>query len=194
MSDFSPAAYGPVFAELLAGDRCRRLDAGVPDESMRTALRQTAISEAFAHATIVNRDMAMCCLAGVWLVHDFLDESHTISQGVESSSGSFWHGIMHRREGDYANSKYWFRRVGAHDVLDALSADVAECTRDERFAAVARRVAPGGTFDPFNWVDACQAALRAGDESEQFCRRVQAAEWERLFDHCYRAAVGATPA
>src|SRR4051794_12932746 len=38
-------------------------------------------------------------LAGLWLYHDWLDSSHTISQALPSATGSFWHAIMHRREG-----------------------------------------------------------------------------------------------
>ena len=45
--------------------------------------------------------MAACCLCGLWLLHDFLDESHSLSQEITTDTGSYWHGIMHRREPDY---------------------------------------------------------------------------------------------
>ncbi|MGE3642211.1 MAG: hypothetical protein AB7G28_26955, partial [Pirellulales bacterium] len=107
---------------------------------------------------------------GVWLLHDFLDESHHISQSIDTPSGSFWHGVMHRREGDFSNAKYWFRHVGHHAVFDRLS---------ER----------EGAWDPFAFVDRCQAAVRSGKDREQ-CLDLQQAEWESLFDFCYRQAVG----
>src|SRR5256885_982720 len=44
-------------------------------------------------------------LAGLWLWHDFLGESHKIAQSLATPSGSMWHAIMHRREGDFSNSK-----------------------------------------------------------------------------------------
>jgi hypothetical protein len=58
--------------------------------------------------------------AGLWLYVDELDRSHRISQGASDSTGSFWHGIMHRREGDFSNSHYWFRKTGHHPAMDGL--------------------------------------------------------------------------
>src|SRR5687767_14149334 len=103
MSQFDPHAYGPVFAQLVDTDRRRPLDAGKPDATARNALDKMSTDAAFAHARIADSDMAACCLSAVWLLYDSLDDSHTISEGIDTPSGSFWHGIMHRREGDYSN-------------------------------------------------------------------------------------------
>ena len=70
--------------------------------------------------SVSNLAMADGCLAGLWLLHGFLDESHEISQSLKTSEGSFWHGIMHRIERDFWNSKYWYRQVGSHQVIDCL--------------------------------------------------------------------------
>ena len=189
MSEFTPADYGPVFAELLGTDRCRELDAGRPDKSMRAALERATLAAAFAQAKVIDRDMAECCLAGVWLLHDFLDDSHAISQNVHTTSGSFWHGVMHRREGDYSNAKYWFNRVGLHDVFDELPARVTELAEDATSKPLADRLISRGQFDPFAFVDLCQSAQRSGGAGKAFCRKVQQVEWEMLFAHCYRHAV-----
>lgn len=193
MSSFDPAAYGPVFESLLTIDRCRALDHGSPDSSVKRQLHEMTRATAFAHAKIADHDMAGCCLAGVWLLHDFLDESHNISQGIDATNGSFWHGVMHRREGDFSNAKYWFRRVGDHEAFAAIgerAQQAAEDLGDSEVSRIASRVVQHGALDPSAFVDACQSARRTGGAGEQFCRLVQQAEWEELFDFCYRHALG----
>lgn len=190
MREFQPQDYGPLLQALVSGDRCRPLDAGHAATTVRASLEQATVEKAFAHAKLVDAEMARCCLAGVWLVHDFLDESHAFSQGVDSPSGSFWHGVMHRREGDFSNAKYWFNRVGRHEALPLIGARVEALARELQSPELGKRIAAGGSYDPRTMVDACQSALRAGGDGEQFCRRVQQAEWESLFDYCYRRAVG----
>lgn len=170
MFHFDPQAYGPVFAPLLATDRRRPLDAGQPDRGALAELKKLSVDTAFAHAKPVDREMARCCLAGVWLLYDYLDESHTISQGIDTTSGSFWHAIMHRREGDFWNSKYWFRRVGDHPAFEMI----ANQTKQE--------------WDPFAFVDRCESALGAKPNELDACLDLQQIEWESLFDYCYREA------
>ena len=58
--------------------------------------------------------------AALCLYVDDLERSHTESQQLSDATGSYWHGIMHRREGDFGNSHYWFARVGAHPVMDEI--------------------------------------------------------------------------
>jgi len=172
VGDFSPKHYGPVFTELIDRDRCRPLDGGTPAASDASVLDELTLETMFAHADIADEAMARCCLSGVWLLYDFLDESHTISQGIATPSGSFWHGIMHRREGDFSNAKHWFRKVGQHPVYEQLAAAARE-----------------HSWDPFGFVDACEEAVRQdGDEAER-CRELQQTEWELLFDYCYEKAV-----
>jgi hypothetical protein len=61
--------------------------------------------------------------AALWLYVDNLERSHPVSQGIETSTGSFWHGIMHRREGDFSNSHYWMHRSAAHPLIVELDSD-----------------------------------------------------------------------
>lgn len=107
------------------------------------------------------------CFSGLWLLAGELERSHQISQGIENAEGSFWHAIMHRREGDLGNSKYWLRRTGSHPVFEQL-ADLA----------------PDLYPDPDAFVDACGRAVRSGGEDHQRCLHVQWLEWQALMAHC----------
>jgi hypothetical protein len=90
-------------------------DAGLALESVEVALESAGLKGGLAEA-------------GLWLLAGELDRSHEISQGIDSPLGAYWHGIMHRREGDYGNAKYWFKRVGNHQVFNEL----AECISDNQ--------------------------------------------------------------
>src|SRR5438874_740571 len=87
--------------------------------------RLGAVGRAFPPSAVRDQDMAAACLAGLWLYHDFLDEAHRISQELDTTTGSYWHGLVHRREPDFSNAKYWFRRVGDHAIFPALQAAAA---------------------------------------------------------------------
>jgi hypothetical protein len=181
------ANYGPVIAELLREERLQPLGPGTPNEALRPLLDKLRAESAFAHTTIRDADMAACCCAALWLYHDFLDESHRLSQDIATPSGSYWHGLLHRREPDYGNSKYWFRRVGNHAVFEPLRRVAAELAKDEPQAEflVGQRA-----WDPFAFIDLCEKSARKGSPTELLCRRIQHREWELLFDFCYREAVG----
>jgi len=56
--------------------------------------------------------------AGLYLLNDDLATSHTLAQVHEGEPlADYWHAIIHRREGDYGNSRYWFGRAGQEPVL-----------------------------------------------------------------------------
>jgi hypothetical protein len=101
------------------------------------------------------------CIAGLWLLAGDLDASHEISQSDHSPEGSFWHGIMHRREGDFSNAKYWIRRVGRHDALE--------------------RLAHSDYGDPYRFVDRCEQVTNATTRS---LLSLQWLEWQYLFFFC----------
>jgi hypothetical protein len=142
-----------------------------------------------------DRAFASACMAGLWLRHDFLDESHAISQELDTAEGSYWHALMHRREPDYGNSKYWFRRVGQHPIFGDLQAEALQITMEQRESP------PGCDFlirqeawDPFAFVDFCEAAMRSGDHGAQrLSFKIQGCEFWLLFRYCHERAFAKEP-
>ena len=192
--------YGPTLASVLEENRHFAFDAGMANHKMFETLQGLTITSAFDPTQVTEPSMAKLCLSGVWLFHDFLEESHAISQNIDNPSGSFWHGIMHRREGDYSNAKYWFRSVGEHEVFDTIDEKINECEKLFRTERLTNLAEAG--YDPFELVDHCRAVAEAFPDDEStnhldaaaqrelrvFCEEVTRLEWWALFDYCYQKA------
>src|SRR5436190_1281076 len=168
-------SYSSPIQDLLREDRLMPLDPGSPQKPFRVAL-ELPMEQLFAPTKIVDRDAALACRAGLWLYFDFLDESHKISQDLETVEGSYWHGILHRREPDYGNAKYWFRRVGRHEAFLKLAEKAAVSLQKAEAKDLAARLIPRGEWDPFAFVDECERAaqLAKQDPRVQLLREIQA--------------------
>lgn len=172
--DFIAADYGDQVARLLAmdGDGTRAMplgNEGYAPEQVRAALRGVRAVSLFPRAFCPEG-----ALSGLYLYFSCLDEAHTIAQDIANAEGSFWHGIMHRREPDPQNAAYWFRKVGRHPVFPALRAEAHRLRFDT-----------GAEWDPFEFIEFCEAArLRPGSEEERIAMRIQLLEWQLLFDYC----------
>jgi hypothetical protein len=185
---FDPDYYGEPVATLIRDAPLNELGPGRPNRASEAALSRLDVSTAFPGKKVVDTDMADACISGLWLVHDFLDPSHTISQGIHTATGSYWHGMMHRREPDFGNAKYWFRRVGDHPVFEPLRIESADLAKDTRHAETTY-LTTQASWDPFRFVDLCQLGLRENGDLGELCRQIARREWQLLFDFCYRNAV-----
>jgi hypothetical protein len=174
--DFRANDYGESVARILSldGDGRRAMSlAGAADASIeaRDAIRRFKARDLFPSAHSPEG-----ALSGLYLYFSCLDEAHTIAQELETPDGSFWHGILHRREPDAGNAAYWFRQVGKHPVFPALRDDAHRLRFDT-----------GREWDPFEFIEFCDASReRSGSEEENIARQVQLCEWQLLFDYCAR--------
>ncbi len=181
------------FANLVNEAPLNELGPGQRQKKACDLLSSEPLAELFAPHKPRDRNAARACVAGLLLLYDGLNESHSISQDLEDATGSYWHGIMHRREPDYGNAKYWFARVRRHPVYPL----VAEAARE-----LARKSLSDTPWPAANWlleavpwqaeafVDLCQAARKAGEHADLLCRNIQRKECELLLDYCYRSAIG----
>lgn len=137
-----------------------------------------------------NATAATALRAGLFLWHDYADESHSHAQSIEGEGayrlGDYWHAILHRREPDYANARYWFRRVGPQSIFAELysrsAVILSECPSPEA-ARWRERWTKQGAWDSFAFVELCEAC--ADDEERELAlaaRRIQLVEMALLLE------------
>ncbi|MBN8525540.1 MAG: hypothetical protein J0M02_09405 [Planctomycetes bacterium] len=125
----------------------------------------------FVSGLAPGRADALTACALLW--HDHLDAAHRLVQRHEGDrDADCIHAIMHRREPDEGNSRYWWRRVGTHPVADEL-AQLANGL------GLGGSLAPGGVFSPAAMATAC---VRGGSGSTEL-RTLQAHELRLLARH-----------
>ena len=171
----APSAYGQLVVRGATPAAARELLPTLRPEDLLAAPVRDA-----AHARAM--------LAGLWLWHDGLGESHEISQLLPSATGSFWHAIMHRREGDFSNAKYWYARCRHHPVLE----EIAKRAKSDAFVGdkPLHQVLENG-WDPDGFVDVVQAVHRTpADPLYGAAVQLQRLEWNALFAYSARKAAG----
>jgi len=172
---FHSDSYSPAVADILAldGRGARPMELfprRCESETVRRQLLKADARELFPGA----RDPE-AALSGLFLYFSCLKESHDLLHRFATIDGAYWHGIMHRMEGDGYNAAYWFHRVPAHPVYAPLARNAAQLG-----------YGAGGEWDPFAFIRFCETSAR--EKQDDLAKRVQLAEWQLLFKYC------ATPA
>jgi len=157
VTDFSlPASVSlllqPLFAVLPPAVAMPQLVVDRPGDGARVEQLEAILNTA---------NLGPALRAALWIYVDDLDRSHRISQGIDDATGAYWHGIMHRREGDFANSHYWFRKVGNHPAMASLS-----------------------DYNAHTFIDTVADWSRKGGGHEATLVEMQRCEWIALFHFC----------
>ncbi|GCL71031.1 MULTISPECIES: hypothetical protein [Paenibacillus] len=147
-----------------------------------------------------RRSYALSVKAGLHLFNESLEPSHAISQDIDTPTGSYWHAIMHRMEGDYSNAKYWFRMAGAHPVYDDVAKEAFAYIRqtgleDIQSAALKQQFEQwlsASGYDPVRFTDLVEYQVtKANDErGEELLKHIQWIEMRKLLRHGYAFSGG----
>lgn len=148
----------------------------------------------------VEEDVAIIALmAGLHLRNDSLDTSHSYAQQIEhDATGAYWHGVMHRMEGDFPNAKYWYARAGRHPAMEEAARQIALVLRDsldleaiqaEEVKRALRDFRDGAGWHPAAFTDLVQWQRGRSIEPalKQLLERMQAIEMRALFDYTLEA-------
>jgi hypothetical protein len=171
------------FSSLLATAEPADLGPGPRSGVQSLAALKSKVDQALAASNIAGA-RADLIRATIFLWHDHLDAAHELAQAVENRDGSYVHAIMHRREPDYSNAKYWFRRVGQHACFSELAVRAGDLLQAAGPIKLPGQLISRGQWDAFALVDACEMEADSPEEKRgRLLRQVQALEFELLLRH-----------
>ena len=175
--DTIPQAYQKLVVRGATPDGAKKLLAGVTPQQL-------------VSVPLKNEQDASAMLGGLWLWHDALQECHEIVQDLIGPTGSFWHAIMHRREGDFSNAKYWYARCADHRAFRLVSAMALDAVGRQTTDKSLLRIV-SGEYNPDGFVDLVEAIHdKPDDPRHDAAVRLGQIEWEALFYHCAYEATG----
>jgi hypothetical protein len=103
-----------------------------------------------------------------------------------ASTLAYWHAIMHRREGNFSNSKYWYARAAGHPALATLAGLAVPMVNAMPADRLLLRMVARG-FDPNALVDLVEEVYEREDDPRRGAAvQLQQLEWRALFDFCAR--------
>jgi hypothetical protein len=186
MRELKTDNYGPLTKELLskawADGRPKTLNFSTPAADVLAQLQSMNSGNISSNRRVRMPHDADALRSGLWLLFDYMKESHDLSQNIATPSGSYWHGILHRREPDADNGKYWMARCNEHPILPELLKDAREITAaaGPAGAALSQQLSGMKTFDGAWFIDRCSAADPA---TTKVLLDIQRREWQLLFDY-----------
>ena len=147
--------------------------------------------EALFGGAIDDSNAAKAARAGLLLLAGGLEDAHRIVQDFDTPEARYWHGIVHRREPDPSNAKYWFRQLGHHAVFSDLARTVT--LEDSLKKKTINHILQSGRWDPFRFVDLCDDCEkgRGADLLNDFLM-IQKKEIDLLLQFCIQKALGAS--
>lgn len=117
----------------------------------------------------VPKEVAELIRALLLLWNDHHNPAHEIVQERETPDGNLIHAILHRREPDYGNARYWFHRVGVHPCYEELAKRVETFLASDAQSSDLGELVKDGQWNPEAFVTTCQ---REASQANRVTQRV----------------------
>lgn len=158
-------------------------------------LQNMPLTNLFGNQLLKDASLGNTVKIGLLLWNDALDEAHHILQEINTKTGHYWHAIMHRREPNYENSKYWFNRVSNHPIYPALRKNVLDLLKGSllelnELTSYAMEIEDRNNWDAVQFVEWCQTGTQNPNVGvAKFLRRTQVEEIKLLLDYSFQNAL-----
>ena len=166
----------------------RTLDEPLPKEptsyELVIRLRDTDDATVFGHASLLPKAPTPLVRAGLFYYHNALDDSHKEAQKLEGDAAAYWHGMIHRREGDFDNARYWMRRAGEQPVFTEMH---------DRAGDGAPHMTRQPDWDPFLFITLCEQFKYGELDYKKEIGQLQHVEFAVMFDYVWRQCVAPEP-
>lgn len=117
--------------------------------------------------------------AGMFYHHNALEDAHRLVQEASGDAAAYWHAMIHRRERDFENARYWLRRAGEQPAFAEMQA---------RAADVSPHMGRQMSWDPYLLVNLAEQLRFGAAELEAEVVGLGRVEFEVFFDYCFRQA------
>jgi hypothetical protein len=128
--------------------------------------------------------------AALYLCFDCFEESHNIANEHEGTVAGNWiHAILHRREPDASNSKYWYARVKwPAKVTEAVGRDALALLRKlaiPELEPLAKKMERAKAWVPEAFVDLCDEFRQKEPQTPAYraLAGIQEIEWRALAEY-----------
>jgi len=162
----------------IRGDLLKKLHPTEPmDVKTILQIRQASDEDVAGKNPVQNQAMFTLVRAGLFYLYDAIDESHALIKDLSDDTSAYWHGMIHRREVDFENARYWFRRTGTHPTFSEMQSQAS------RHSAV---MATQMNWDPYLFVGLCEQYKFGAVENHQELIQLQRVEFDVIFDYVWR--------
>ncbi|MEO7425966.1 MAG: hypothetical protein ABI036_12320 [Fibrobacteria bacterium] len=178
-SDSTSAALDSDIASVLTGELPPLGMEARPESASPAAARASvaAMLESSGRETGTDGRLLLEGLTLLW--HGDWDSAHEIAQSREGTPDyDLLHAIVHRREGDFGNSCYWFRKAGKHPCYPLLERRLADPRQ-----GLLDFLTPQGRWSPDAFLHQVSAGLAGSAETKRLLRQVQAEESRAFAEH-----------